>query len=67
MNNLSTLKVINIQKLKHSFVKKFPNSAILPLIFSLPDEVESEELIGAVGVWLNILDMERSNNLKGGK
>ena len=67
MNNLSTFKVINIQKLKHSFTKKFPDSETTKILLSMPDEIEAEELIGAVGVWLNILDMESANNLKGGK
>jgi hypothetical protein len=67
MNNLSTLKVINIQKLKHSFTNKFPDSETTKILLSMHDEIEAEELIGAVGVWLNILDMESANNLKGGK
>lgn len=58
---------VNIQMLKNRFVKKFPSSSILQIILSMPDVVEGDELIGAVGVWLNILDMERANNLKGGK
>jgi len=58
---------VNIQMLKNRFVKKFPSSSILQIILSMPDVVEGEELIGAVGAWLNILDMESANNLKGGK
>lgn len=73
MNNLRLRKLsirsgkISIKNLKASFTRKFPNSNILPLVISLSDELTVEELIGAVGVWLNILDMERANNLKGGK
>ena len=67
MINSSTLVVINIQKLKKRFAKKFPDSPVLQIILSMPDEVEGEELIGAVSAWLTILDMERANNLKGGK
>jgi hypothetical protein len=60
-------KIISIQKLKNSYAQKYPNSPITQILLSMLDEVESDELIGAVGVWLNILDMERANNLKGGK
>ena len=58
---------VSIRALKHSFAKKFPDSPILQILFSMPDEVEREELIGAVGVWLNILDMKSANNIKGGR
>jgi hypothetical protein len=58
---------ISIKNLKASFTGKFSNSIIFPLVISLPDELIIEELIGAVGVWLNILELESANNLKGGK
>lgn len=55
---------VSISILKHSFAKKFPTSTILQTLLSLPNEVEGEELIGAVGVWLNILDMKSATNPK---
>ena len=58
---------ISITILKRHYSIKFPNSPILTILLALPDEIEADELIGAVGVWLSILDMERANNLKGGK
>ena len=58
---------VNIQMLKNRFVKKFPSSSILQIILSMPNEVEGEELIGAVGVWLSILDMERAKYIGRGK
>jgi hypothetical protein len=67
MNNLSTFKVINIQKLKHSFTKKFPDSETTKILLSMPDEIEAEELIGAVAIWLTILDMESAKYIGGGK
>ena len=60
-------KTVNVKPVKQAFSKNFPNSSILQTLLSMPDEVEIGELIGVVGVWLNILDMERANNLKGGK
>ena len=60
-------KQISISRLKNSFVQKFPESPILRTLLSMPNEIPANELIGAVGVWLSILDMERANNLKGGK
>ena len=62
--SLNKTGIVSLKNLKSSFTKKFPTSTFLPLILSLPDEVEGEELIGAVGVWLNILDMERNKNMK---
>ena len=69
MNDTGNTRVnrVNIQIPKNRFAMKFPNSAILQIILSMPDEIEGEELIGAVGAWLTILDMERANNLKEGK
>ena len=57
-------KYVSISKLKHRFNQKFPDSPILQILLSMPDEIPAEELIGAVGVWLNILDVERNKNLK---
>ncbi len=61
------LNLVNIQILKNRFAMKFPNSETTKILLSMPNEVEGEELIGAVGVWLNILDMESANNIKGGR
>jgi hypothetical protein len=33
----------------------------------MPDEIEAEELIGAVAIWLTILDMESAKYIGGGK
>jgi hypothetical protein len=59
-------KGINIHGLKTRVNKKFPNSHILPILLSLPDDISAEELIGAVAVLLDLLDRESHNNLKGG-
>ena len=58
---------ISIRTLKHGFAKKFPNSPITQTLLSLPDQVSEEELIGAVGIWLNILDSESAKYIGGGK
>ena len=57
---------VSIARLKANFARKFPNSPLVPILLSLSDEIEGEELIGAVGVWLNILDITTHNNLEGG-
>ena len=69
MNDTGNTRVnrVNIQIPKNRFVKKFPSSSILQIILSMPDVVEGEELIGAVGVWLNILDIERAKYIGRGK
>ena len=56
-------KKISISRLKHSFAKKFPNSPLLPLILSLPDQIDTSELIGQSLILLEILDTESANNL----
>ncbi|MHB8397079.1 MAG: hypothetical protein ACYDAZ_04005 [Thermoplasmataceae archaeon] len=58
-------KEISIEHLKHTFAKKYPNSSILQTLLSMPDEMSSEELIGAVIVLLNLLDRENHNNIGG--
>ncbi|MEM0142613.1 MAG: hypothetical protein QXL94_01465 [Candidatus Parvarchaeum sp.] len=60
-------KIINIQILKNRFAQKFPDSPILQILLEMPNEMEVEELIGSVGVWLSILDMESAKYIKGGK
>lgn len=54
---------VSISKLKHSFSKKFPNSPLLPLILSLPDQIEPSELIGQTLILLDLLDNDSANNL----
>jgi hypothetical protein len=56
-------KAINIHGLKTRVSKKYPNSSILPILLSLPDEISGEELIGATAVLLDLLDRESHNNL----
>jgi len=58
-------KEISIEHLKHTFAKKYPNSSILPILLSLPDQISGEELIGAVAVLLDLLDRENHNNIGG--
>lgn len=65
MDGLTTSVIVNIKRLKHSFAKKYPNSSILQTLLSMPDVMSSEELIGAVIVLLNLLDMETHNKLGG--
>lgn len=71
MNDIGNTRVnrVNIQIPKNRFAMKFPNSPILQTLLSMPDEIEGEELIGAVGVWLNILDIEKGRDkyITGGK
>lgn len=55
--------IVNLHGLKTRMSRKFPNSKITNIILNEPSEISVEELIGAVGVWLNILD-ESYNNLK---
>ncbi|MGE9811071.1 hypothetical protein ACLIKE_06985 [Ferroplasma acidiphilum] len=58
-------KEISIEHLKHTFAKKYPNSTILSILLSLPDEISGEELVGATAVLLDLLDRERNNNIGG--
>lgn len=59
MEQLSDKLNVDISKVKHSFSKQYPNSSILSMLLDLPDVVSGAELIGAVGVWLSILDAEK--------
>jgi hypothetical protein len=54
---------ISIIKLKELFTAKFPLSPITPILMSLPDKIESAELIGQALIMLKILDIEKANNL----
>lgn len=54
---------VDIQKLKYKIKTKFPDSNLSAIIASLPDQMTFEEFIGAVGVWLNILDLEKQQVL----
>lgn len=50
---------VSIKSLISTFVSKFPNIKLTAILLSSPEEVNAEELIGAVGVWLTILDTEK--------
>lgn len=66
MTNLEKIEIekrVSLSRLKHSFSKKFPNSPLLPLILSLPDQIEPSELIGEARILLDLLDIENTNNL----
>jgi hypothetical protein len=54
---------VSISKLKHSFAKKFPDSPLLPMLMTLPDKIDTSELIGQSLILLEILDTESANNL----
>jgi hypothetical protein len=58
-------KEISIERLKHSFAKKFPYSQIVSILLSLPDQISGEELIGATAILLDLLDRENHNNIGG--
>ncbi|EQB71293.1 MAG: hypothetical protein AMDU1_APLC00030G0010 [Thermoplasmatales archaeon A-plasma] len=62
---LEYTKRISIGTLKHDFAKKYPNSIILPIILSLPDEISGAEIVGATAILLDLLDMETHNKLGG--
>ncbi len=53
---------ISISSLKHRFAQKYPASPIIPILLSLPDKIDADELIGQSIILLEILDMERNNN-----
>jgi len=61
------VRKVNLLSLKSNFTKKYPTSAILRTILSLPDQISTEELIGASAVLLALLDTENHNNIGGGK
>ncbi len=63
MEELEHRRKILISKLKHEYAQKFPNSPLLPLILSLPDQIEPSELIGQALILLDLLDNDRANNL----
>ena len=60
----SEKKKLNISTIKLGFVKKFPNEILTSILLQEPDEMTSDELIGAIGVWLTICDLESNKNEK---
>jgi hypothetical protein len=66
VTNLEKIEIekrVSLSRLKHSFSKKFPDSPLLPLILSLPDQIEPSELVGQALILLDLLDTESANNL----
>lgn len=55
-------KKLNLRRLKEQFQIKFPESSVIPILISLPDEIDLSELIGQSLILLEILDEERHNN-----
>lgn len=60
LNSYLERKCVNIHGLKIRVSKKYPS--LTSLMQTFPDEMEVEEFIGAVGVWLFILDTEKQHS-----
>ncbi|EQB69325.1 MAG: hypothetical protein AMDU5_GPLC00004G0295 [Thermoplasmatales archaeon Gpl] len=61
-------KQVSIRKLKCLFTEaKFSNSELSQILLLEPDEMSIEAFISKTGTWLSILDVEKANNLQGGK
>ena len=54
---------VSTARLKHQFAERFPDSPIIQILLSMPDEMPADELIGAVAVILDLFDTESHNNL----
>ena len=59
MQESKVAREISISNLKRNFVKKFPNSLLVPMLLREPDSMNVEELIGKAGTWLVFLQAER--------
>lgn len=51
---------IQIKRIKDSFSQRYPNSALAKVLLNAPDAMPVAEFLGAVSVWLVILDLEKS-------
>ena len=51
---------IQIKRIKDSFSKSYPHSALAIFLLNAPDAMPVAEFLGAVSVWLVILDLEKS-------
>ena len=52
--------MIEIKRIKDSFSQRYPNSALAKVLLNAPDAMPVAEFLGAVSVWLVILDLEKS-------
>lgn len=59
----SKRKSVSTKGTKAHFLQKFPTSTVALLLQTLPDSMDVEEFIGAIGVLLNQLDRERAKKL----
>jgi len=56
--------MINITQLKKNFIKKFPNHQLAKILVNTKDELPEEEFLGAVVVWLQIMDLEKEEVIR---
>lgn len=56
---ISKGKKISVKHLKQTLRIHYHDGAFISILLSEPDEMTIEEFIGAVGVWLSILDAEK--------
>lgn len=61
LQELYNRRKISIFRLKQEFAAKYPNSPILKILLTLPDEIDSLELIGEAFILLKILDTKENN------
>ncbi len=56
--------MINIRLVKRNFVRKFPNHPLTKILMQTEDLLSEEEFLGAVLVWLQIIDLEEEVIIK---
>ncbi len=58
------MKLINIASIKRNFIRKFPKHPLTKILMQTEDLLSEEEFLGAVLVWLQIIDLEEEVIIK---
>ncbi|MEM4058116.1 MAG: hypothetical protein QXZ12_05245 [Thermoplasmata archaeon] len=53
--------MININAVKLALAKKYPNHPLTKVVLRSPDLLDNEQFLGAVSVWLALIDSSEVN------
>ncbi len=54
--------MINIAQVKNNFAENFPDHPLTRVMLRSQDMLSEEQFLGAVSVWLAMLDLEEKND-----
>ena len=55
-------RIANLSTLKREFARRFPDSPLMPILLSEPDEVSFGDLLAKASTWLSLLRSDKRSD-----